>query len=361
MRLKSYIIIVSMLFAFCLTLTAAETSADEIKVDKTTYYTVVKGDTLWHLSGKFLDDPYRWPKVWRWNPYISNPHLIYPGDVIKVTPFSMELVKRKGVPVPVVVKPVRKKRSVPTVTLEEVRAPRVATYFGTATRNRGFISAPALDASGSIVSELHDKDLMMHQGSEVFVKLSAGNLETASSGSRYTIYETLKAVKHPATGKGLGIATIDVGSLVITDLTPPGESDVVVAKIIASYKEIEPGFRLRPYEEPVREMEITATDAETNGYVLMSLYGEDEMSQDISIFIDKGLDHGLANGNILQIYRPRDKERDPITNKKLALPIEDLGVMIITDAEETYSTGVIIKSTKGINRGDRFRTMGPLE
>ena len=45
-------------------------------------YTVVKGDTLWDISGEFLENPGQWPKLWKSNPHVKNPHLIYPGDVL---------------------------------------------------------------------------------------------------------------------------------------------------------------------------------------------------------------------------------------------------------------------------------------
>lgn len=55
-----------------------------VRSDHPDEYVVVKGDTLWDISGKFLDKPWQWPAIWQANPQIENPHLIYPGDVVSL-------------------------------------------------------------------------------------------------------------------------------------------------------------------------------------------------------------------------------------------------------------------------------------
>jgi len=55
-----------------------------VRSDHPDEYIVVKGDTLWDISGKFLEKPWQWPAIWHANPQIENPHLIYPGDRISL-------------------------------------------------------------------------------------------------------------------------------------------------------------------------------------------------------------------------------------------------------------------------------------
>ncbi len=55
-----------------------------VRPDHPDEYVVVKGDTLWDISGKFLEQPWQWPAIWHANPQIENPHLIYPGDRISL-------------------------------------------------------------------------------------------------------------------------------------------------------------------------------------------------------------------------------------------------------------------------------------
>ncbi len=67
-------------------LSGALFAADQVQIreDAPARYEVVRGDTLWDISGRFLTDPWLWPEVWELNPQIENPHLIYPGDIIEI-------------------------------------------------------------------------------------------------------------------------------------------------------------------------------------------------------------------------------------------------------------------------------------
>lgn len=68
------------------TMLASAAMAQDVSVrsDHPDEYTVVEGDTLWGISGMFLEKPWQWPSIWHANPQIENPHLIYPGDRISL-------------------------------------------------------------------------------------------------------------------------------------------------------------------------------------------------------------------------------------------------------------------------------------
>src|SRR3954451_11485617 len=54
-----------------------------LKADAPDRYVIVPGDTLWGISTRYTDSPWRWPELWGMNrEQIQNPHLIYPGMVL---------------------------------------------------------------------------------------------------------------------------------------------------------------------------------------------------------------------------------------------------------------------------------------
>jgi len=73
-----------LIISLCIAATFAVRAADELSINPNhpNQYTVVRGDTLWDISAKFLNHPTQWPELWRHNTQIKNPHLIYPGDTL---------------------------------------------------------------------------------------------------------------------------------------------------------------------------------------------------------------------------------------------------------------------------------------
>ena len=75
--------IISLLVLASATLWAAYAGAQNLKADAPDRYTVQRGDTLWGISGRYLDKPWNWPQLWDMNrDQVRNPHRIFPGDVL---------------------------------------------------------------------------------------------------------------------------------------------------------------------------------------------------------------------------------------------------------------------------------------
>lgn len=325
-------------------------------------YTVKKGDTLWHISGRFLNNPFKWPSVWKQNPYIKNPHLIYPGDRVRITPDGIEIIGRTDAPappeaaepLPVVGLEPEPERVVVLESLREsigdgdgrMERPRLAS---SALARSGFISRDELDISGAIAGP-KEKKLNLSEGDDVFVKFK--DAEDVKAGDRYAVFVVGRKIVHPATKKELGNIIDLLGSVEIT-----GTGDVVEARIDNSFKEIAAGSKLRAYKEPPVEVEVTAAESRVDGYIVASLDGKEELSRGDIVYIDKGVGDGLKKGNLMSVYRPRKEMKDPLEAKKtVEVPPAELGTVIVAEAGEKTSVCIVVKGMRPMNIGDRVKT-----
>jgi hypothetical protein len=95
-------VIRKLIYLILVTMLAGAVWAQDVslRADHPDEYIVVRGDTLWDISAKFLDQPWQWPAIWHANQQIQNPHLIYPGDKLSLVYIdgSPRLVVDRGKP-----------------------------------------------------------------------------------------------------------------------------------------------------------------------------------------------------------------------------------------------------------------------
>ncbi|MEK6759457.1 MAG: LysM peptidoglycan-binding domain-containing protein [Deltaproteobacteria bacterium] len=335
--------------------------------EEAAYYTIVKRDTLWDISGKFLKNPFKWPKIWKLNPYIKNPDLIFPGDVVKITPNGVEIIGRKeasGIKT-------GGEQDLPVVTLEpngenvvmlepeaQAQEPKEAApvaeqaergVAASSISKKGFISSKEVLAAGAII-EARDKRLLLNAGDEVY--LSFKDKGKISIGDRFTIFIVGREIAHPVTSRPMGNIIDILGSV---DVISTGS--VIVGRLDKTYKEVSPGARLRAYKEPAADVTVTQTEAVVDGVIIAALEDMTQIAKGDIAYIDKGARQGLMKGNLLHISRRSDVVADPLDRKKkITLPQQALGEMVVVETDDDVSTAIIVKSFKAINPGDKVST-----
>src|SRR5262249_26248350 len=183
-------------------------------------HTVVRGDTLWHISDAYLGTPWVWPSIWKDNDEIANPHRIYPGDKIWITPWEMrrlsaEEAARMMAAHPAAPAPEPEAGGVAPPAAPGAAAPQ-QVFHHEPVENIGRIGQEALDAAASIVKAQAAR-VLLATGDRVYIGL--GRAEVAK-GDRFTIFRKREKVYDPETGRMLGWHVDVLGWLEVTE---PGD------------------------------------------------------------------------------------------------------------------------------------------
>jgi len=315
-------------------------------------YTVKKGDTLWAISERFIKDPYYWPNLWSHNPAIRNPHLIYPGQKLRIYDGRIEII------------PVAETAEAPEETAaatggDVAAAPAagevvklVDTYGGA----RSFISSEDVASLGTLVDTTENR-VLMYEGDTAFLEMQ--DLAAVSPGQRLALLEIGEKVTHPVTGELVGYQVHHMGFADVTATTP----SVAVAVIRDSIREIQRGTRVRPYVALPAAIPRQASSLDLQGYIVAADEGKLALSQLDVIHIDRGAADGLEVGNELEIFRQRTftKSARPLkqldANNTLALPDVPLGRAIVIETGEHTAAALIEEvSNLPIYRGDQVST-----
>jgi hypothetical protein len=267
------------------------------------YYIVVRGDTLWDISQRFLGNAYLWPQVWDHNRYITDAHWIYPGDPVILPKIALiaeqagliaegEVGEDEGLPgeVGAGVGP-----SALFPITEEVTM-QCAQYIVSGREDESlYVIGSELGAAKVALAE---RDILyLNRGSNAGVR----------AGDVYTLHHFAYDVRHPESGRKLG-QKIEVTGWARVVLVEENSATAVVEQ---ACEDIHAGDYLKPFERVSVPLalrrppadRLTPPSGKTQGYIVDIADDADIAGTGHILSIDLGSEDGLAPGNLLTVYR----------------------------------------------------------
>jgi hypothetical protein len=284
-KLGGIYFITVLILSFCFSLSPLAQEKKEVE----NVYAIKQGDTLWDISSKFLKDPFLWPKLWQRNPYITNPHWIYPGQLIRLSPpedlKKVEETRPREGPPKVVVEEKRKEEEPKKVVVEEkpkevavvekpkeavaeaevkkVEAPPIKKKVEVVAeakpverkrevfpevKSAGFLSDIKFRGIGIILDSKEGKNLMA-QGDIVYLAFKTS--KPIMVGDKYTVFRVSEVVRHPATSQEMGRKYNIIGNVQVIDQY----GNFFTARVIEAFDGILIGDMIQPYVKEKMEAE----------------------------------------------------------------------------------------------------------
>lgn len=351
-RTKLPVLIHAGLCAALLLLNAAVVMADTVKLraDAPERYVVARGDTLWDISARFLESPWRWPEVWNFNPQIENPHLIYPGDEVYLE------YDTEGKPM------LKVSRGVATMKLSpQIRSSRIDAPIATIPLNsiQQFLGQPRIlsqeeiDNSGYIIAS-KDERLISGAGDRVYAR---GVVPGEDPKSRYSVLRIGKAYQNPGSKPDeiLGYEAIHVADAQAIDYGDP-----TILTILDSSRETLVGDRLVPTLASELDKTFLPRPPATaiEGQIIAVIDGVSRIGQYQTVVVNRGEKDGLETGNVLAVYQSGRSVRDVHADKRgedVQLPDQQTGLAMVYRTFDKVSYALIMEASLDMRVHDMVR------
>ncbi len=389
------------LLACALALTSAAAATIALNPKHPDSYVVVKGDTLWDIAGRFLREPWRWPEVWKGNPQIKNPDLIYPGDVITlsyrdgVPELSLERGHNDALPdtssgnrnsAPEL-SPGRGDRRGATVRLSpQVRSepleqaiptipPDAIQQFLTQTRP---VALEEMENAPYVVASA-DEHLISGAGSKIYARAINGQAgadarakskvvatqdtpPAAAPGTRFGIfrlgdpyYNSSSRTERNNKKDLIGYEGIYVGEALLDSLGDPSTLLVTSAR-----REVLIGDRLLHLEDRTVNQNFMPhpPNKPMEGRIVSVVDGVTRVGQYQVVALNLGNQEGVEVGHVFAVYQQGDTVRDSVSpgrNDTVQLPDERAGIVMVFRSFERMSYALVMQATGSLRLYDVVR------
>jgi LysM repeat protein len=315
-------------------------------------YVVKRGDTLWGIAKVFLRDPWYWPEIWQVNPHVKNPHLIYPGDTLR-------LVYIEGRPT-IMLQRGNAARVQPRVRSQPLEGAVNAIPYETVA---AFMSKPSVLSQEQIktapyVLSSRDVHVAIAEGDTVYAR---GFTDSAALGTHYNVVHVGDALRDPDDNRIVGYDGVFTGAGHVTRIGDP--TTLIMTE---SARETEPGDKLFAGGVDVPLDFIPAPPRnKINGRIMSVSNGVTVIGQYEVVVINRGARDGLVPGNVLAVFETGDVIRDTankgflstsrLASQKVRLPDERNGTFMVFKTFDNMSYGLIMEATNIIRVGDRIQ------
>ena len=304
-------------------------------------HVVQKGETLWSLCSKYYNDPWRWPRLWAANPMITNPHWIFPGDVIRVGEGGAG-----AAPLPAG-SPAEASRpglmSVNRVGAENSNAIML--------RELGFIEAKDLD-DAAVISGSREEKIMLSSGDQAY--LHYPTKAPLRPGERYSVFktDTDHAIVDAETGKTYGYLVRVQGDLVVNQIA---ENNVARGTLVDTVFPIERGARVSSFVRQFKRIEPRPSEVNLQARVIATFEPNILLGYGHFVVLNRGKRDGVRVGNRTFVIRRGDgyratleawEKHDPNS------PKEVVGEILVLDVRDNASVAWIARSTKELKVGE---------
>lgn len=295
-------------------------------------YVIQRGDTLWGLSDRFLNDPFYWPNLWAKNPQVTNPHLIYPGQILSFKDGKLEITEPE----------VSAQKATEAAAPPEVVEEQPYTVRG----NEGWLMEDDLESAGQIVAGQNNR-LVLGEDDTVYTNI--GTTHGGKDGDQYIVLHKSRPVKHPVKGGRIGHIVLPVGTLQLSHVAELNSRAI----INRSFKEIRPGDLLvKGQQIERRNIPLKMTSSLLEGTLVATANNQTVIGVNDVVFADIGSNQGAHIGNLLYItrkFRPVKSFSDRYVGE---LPREVIGAVVLVEVGHNISTGIVIKSIDAAHPGD---------
>ena len=328
--------------------TALAAVEDFLRADAPQSYTVVEGDTLWDISGRFLSQPWLWPEVWQVNQQIENPHLIFPGDRIDLVYVDGKPRLRLGRGatgnsyrlrpgddrLSPQIRSTPLESSIPAISLDAIE--------GFLVHNR-VVNPVELDRAPYVV-EGDGERLVLGAGDRLYARgvlPDSASYNFVRKGPLYIDPETREVLGQEATYIGLGRTVAQTDDIATLEVTESREEVQIEDRVLATEER-----RLASTFFP------SAPETTVEGRIISVFSGVTQVGQYDVVVLNRGAREGLVVGNVLAIHRRGALTRDRVAKDVIRLPSERAGNLMVFRTFEKLSYGLVLNTTRPLSVGD---------